>query len=83
MVEYVPEAQTAQIEAPAHEYVPALQGMQSAAPAAAYLPAGQVSQVNLVNWDCGKVSVVASTFTLPQGQTLVWPGSCAQQYRPW
>ncbi len=82
MVEYVPAAQTAQIEAPAHEYVPAEQGMQSAAPAAAYLPAGQVSQVNLVNWDCGEVSSEKLTFT-PQGQTLVWPASCAQQYRPW
>jgi hypothetical protein len=69
--ECVPAAQTAQTEAPAHEYVPAAQGMQSAAPAAAYLPAGQVSQVNLVNWDCGKVSVDSETSRLPQGQTLV------------
>jgi hypothetical protein len=67
VVEYVPEAQTAQIEACAHEYVPALQGVQTAAPAAAYLPAGQVSQVN---WDCCKVSVYASSHTLPQGQSL-------------
>jgi hypothetical protein len=67
VVEYVPAAQVVQPEAYAHEYVPALQGMQSAAPAAAYLPAGQVSQVN---WDCGKVSVYASSHTLPQGQSL-------------
>ena len=67
VAECVPAAQISQNEACAHEYVPALQGMQSAAPAAAYLPAGQVSQVN---WDCGKVSVYASSHTLPQGQSL-------------
>jgi hypothetical protein len=66
----------AQPEAPAHEYVPELQMVQSAAIAAAYLPAGQVSQVN---WDCGKVSVYASTHTLPQGQILAPAAYDAQQ----